>query len=202
MAVPTREQCMGILRDAGCDEKVIQHCQLVEAVALGFAKAINESHHGLVNEPLVTAGALLHDLGRTKTHDIEHVVWGVQMAQELDVDPFVVEIIRKHVGGGLTPYDAQKLGLPTWNMMPSTWEEKVVNHADSLVGARGRRTIKKTLKHIRKVGTPNWYKRVREMHRQLSGMAETDLDLVGPWTLPRVSRISRDTGATRFFKDI
>ena len=40
------------------------------------------------------------------------------------------------------------------------------------------------------------------MHRQLSGMAETDLDLVGPWTLPRVSRISRDTGATRFFKDI
>ena len=141
MAVPTREQCMGILQDAGCEEKVIQHCQLVEAVALGFAKAINESHHGLVNEPLVTAGALLHDLGRAKTHDIEHVVWGVQMAQELDVDPFVVEIIRKHVGGGLTPNDAEQLGLPAWNMMPSTWEEKVVNHADSLVGERGRRTI-------------------------------------------------------------
>lgn len=202
MAVPTREQCMGILRDVGCEEKVIQHCQLVEAVALGFAKAINESHHGQVNELLVTAGALLHDLGRAKTHDIEHVVWGVQMAQELDVDPFVVEIIRKHVGGGLTPYDAEQLGLPAWNMMPSTWEEKVVNHADSLVGERGRRTIKKTLKHIRNVGMPNWYKRVREMHRQLSGMAGTDLDLVGPWTLPRVSRISRDTGATRFFKDI
>ncbi|MCJ2539747.1 MAG: HDIG domain-containing protein [Candidatus Thermoplasmatota archaeon] len=202
MAVPTREQCMGIIRDAGCEEDVILHCQLVEAVALGFAKAINESHHGQVNELLVTAGALLHDLGRAKTHDIEHVVWGVQMAQELDVDPFVVEIIRKHVGGGLTPDDAEQLGLPEWNMMPSTWEEKVVNHADSLVGARGRRTIKKTLKHIRRVGTPSWYKRVREMHRQLSGMAETDLDLVGPWTLPRVSRISRDTGATRFFKDI
>lgn len=202
MAVPTREQCMGILRDAGCEENVVQHCQLVEAVALGFAKAINERHHGLVNEQLVTAGALLHDLGRAKTHDIEHVVSGVQMAQELDVDPFVVEIIRKHVGGGLTPNDADQLGLPTWNMMPSTWEEKVVNHADSLVGARGRRTIKKTLKHIRKVGTPNWYKRVGEMHRHLSGMAETDLDLVGPWTLPRVSHLSRDTGATRFFKDI
>ncbi len=202
MAVPTREQCMGILRDVRCEENVIQHCQLVEAVALGFAKAINESHHGQVNELLVTAGALLHDLGRAKTHDIEHVVRGVQMAQELDVDPFVVEIIRKHVGGGLTPHDAEQLGLPEWNMMPSTWEEKVVNHADSLVGARGRRTIKKTLKHIRRVGTPSWYKRVREMHQQLSGMAETDLDLVGPWTLPRVSRISRDTGATRFFKDI
>jgi uncharacterized protein len=202
MVVPTREHCLRILQEAGCEQNVIEHCQLVEAVALGFAKAINEKHSSLVNEQLVTAGALLHDLGRAETHDIEHVVWGVQMAQELDVDPAVVEIIRKHVGGGLTPYDAQQLGLPTWNMMPETWEEKVVNHADSLVGVRGRQTLKKTLKHIRRVGTPMWYTRVRELHHQLSGLAETDLDLVGPWTLPRKSRISRDTGATRYFKGI
>lgn len=202
MVVPSRERCLRMLKDAGCSKEVIDHCRLVETVAIGFAQAINEKQTGLVNEGLVSAGALLHDLGRAKTHDIEHVVWSVQIAQELGVDPYVVEIIRKHVGGGLTPYDAQSLGLPTWNMMPKTWEEKVVNHADSLVGDRGRRTIKKTLKHIRQVGMPIWYQRVRELHQQLSGLAETDLDLVGPWTLPRVSRISRDTGATRFFKGI
>lgn len=202
MTAPGRERCLRMLEEAGCSKEVIDHCRLVEAVALGFAQAINEKHTGLVNEGLVSAGALLHDLGRAETHDIEHVVWSVQIAQELEVDPYVVEIIRKHVGGGLTPLDAQRLGLPAWNMMPKTWEEKVVNHADSLVGARGRRTLKKTLKHIRQVGTPIWYQRVRELHRQLSGLAGTDLDLVGPWTLPRVSRISRDTGATRFFKDI
>jgi uncharacterized protein (TIGR00295 family) len=202
MVVPDRDGCLRILRDAGCDEDVIEHSKLVEAVALGFAQAINEKHTGLVDEPLVTAGALLHDLGRAKTHDIGHVEWSVQMAQELGVDPAVVEIIRRHVGGGLTPYDAEQLGLPAWNMMPNTWEEKVVNHADSLLGAKGRRTLKKTLKHIRQVGTPMWYTRVRELHRQLSGLAEEDVDLVGPWTLPRESRLSRDTGATRFFKDI
>ncbi len=202
MGIPGREECMRMLVEAGVEENAIQHSKLVEAVALGFAKAINERQAGLVNEELVTAGALLHDLGRSKTHDIQHVVWSVQLAQEAHVDPAVVEIIRRHVGGGLTPYDAEKLGLPAWNMMPTTWEEKVVNHADSLVGEKGRRTLKKTLQHIRRVGTPMWYKRVQELHRQLSGLAEQDLDLVGPWTLPRVSRISRDTGATRFFKGI
>ena len=202
MAIPDRDECLRMLRDAGCEENVIEHCQLVEIVALGFARAINERQRDLIDEGLVSAGALLHDLGRCKTHELEHVVWSVQLAQEANVDPAVVEIIRCHVGGGLTPYDAEQLGLPAWNMMPDTWEEKVVNHADSLVGDMGRRTLKRTLQHIRRVGTPMWYKRVRELHRQLSGLAETDLDLVGPWTLPRKSRISRDTGATRFFKGI
>jgi uncharacterized protein (TIGR00295 family) len=200
--IPDREGCMRMLEEAGVEDNVIEHIKLVEAVALGFTRAINERHMGLVNEELVTAGALLHDLGRAKTHNIQHVVLGVQMAEEAGVDPGVVEIIRRHVGGGLTPTDAEELGLPAWDMVPNTWEEKVVNHADSLVGEKGRRTLKKTLQHIRRVGTPMWYKRVRDMHRQLSGLAETDLDLVGPWTLPRVSRISRDTGATRYFKGI
>ena len=202
MTVPNREQCLTMLREAGCEEAVIDHCQLVEAVALGFARAINEKHTSMVDEQLVSAGALLHDLGRAKTHEIEHVVLSVQMAQELDVDPQVVEIIRRHVGGGLTPQEAQKLGLPAWDLMPTTLEETVVCHADSLVSAKGRQTLKKTLKGIRAKGTPIWYKRVRDMHHKLSGLAEQDLDLVGPWTLPRKSRISRDTGATRFFQGI
>ncbi|UCC93556.1 MAG: HDIG domain-containing protein [Thermoplasmata archaeon] len=202
MVVPNRDECLRMLKDAGVEQEVVDHSMLVEAIALGFARAINAKQTALIDEQRVTAGALLHDLGRAKTHDIEHVVWSVQLAQEKGIDPYVVEIVRKHVGGGLTPYDAEQLGLPAWNMMPNTWEEKVVNHADSLVGAKGRRTLKKTLQHIRKVGTPTWYIRVREIHRQLSGLAEEDMDLVGPWTLPRKSRISRDTGATRFFKDI
>jgi uncharacterized protein (TIGR00295 family) len=201
MGIPDPDECLQMLKDAGCEDEVIEHCQLVEAVAMGFSRTINEKHIGLVDEMRVSAGALLHDLGRSKTHDIKHVVWSVQLAQEANVDPHVVEIIRKHIGGGLTPYDAEQLGLPAWNMMPNTWEEKIVNLADSLVGAKGRRTLKKTLKHIRQVGNPMWYKKVREMHHQLSGLAEQDL-LVGPWTLPRRSKLRRDTGATRFFKDI
>lgn len=200
--IPSRQECLRMLRDAGCEENVVEHCQLVEAIALGFARAINEKHMDLIDEELVSAGALLHDLGRGETHDMQHVVRSVQLAREADVDPIVVGIIQRHVGGGLTPQEAQELGLPAWNMMPSTWEEKAVNHADSLVGEKGRRTLKKTLQHIRRVGTPTWYKRVRELHRQLSGLAEQDLDLVGPWTLPRKSRISRDTGATQYFKGI
>ena len=37
MVLPDRETCLRMLKDAGCEENVIEHCKLVEAVALGFA---------------------------------------------------------------------------------------------------------------------------------------------------------------------
>ena len=202
MTAPSREECLDLLRRAGCEEKVVQHCLLVEALAVSIAEAINERHAGQVDLKLVSAGALLHDLGRAKTHGIQHVVHGVEMAQELNLDARVVEIIRRHVGGGLTAPDAESLGLPAWDMMPLTLEEKIVCHSDTLVGAQGRRTLKQTIKRIQKKGSPIYVKRVKELHRLLSGLAERDIDTFGPWTLPRKSRISRDTGATRYFKGI
>jgi uncharacterized protein (TIGR00295 family) len=202
LTLPDSNACLRILEDEGCEEKVIEHSKLVEAVAVAFAEAINEKHTEVVNVRLVSTGALLHDLGRARTHDLGHVVVGVEMAEEKDIDPRVVEIIRRHVGGGLTKTDAVDLGLPEWDMIPQTLEEKIVCHADTLVGSTSRRTLKQTLKRIRKKGSPMYERRVRELHRQLSGLAEQDLDTIGPWTLPRKSRLSRDTGATRFFKDI
>lgn len=202
MTVPSRNTCMDILEKAGCSEDVVDHSRLVEALAHAIGEAINEMHPETVDMQLVTAGALLHDLGRARSHDIQHVRHGVEMAEELGLDPPVVEIIRRHVGGGLSLVDSVEMGLPAWDMMPTTLEEKIVCHSDTLVGARGRRTLKQTLKHIGKKGSPIYVKRVKELHRLLSGLAERDIDTFGPWALPRKSRLSRDTGATRFFRDI
>jgi uncharacterized protein (TIGR00295 family) len=183
MGVPNRDECLEALVDVGVSQEVLDHVMLVEAIARSWAEAINDRHPGTVDIQLVTAGALLHDIGRVRTHGIEHVRVGVEMAEGMGLDPRVVEIIRRHVGGGLTKREAVEMGLPEWDMMPRTMEERVVCHADTVVGQRGRRTLLQTLKRIRRKGAPLYERRVQQLHNQLSGLAEVDLDTVGPWML-------------------
>lgn len=181
MTVPTRSECLTLLRRTGVDPAVIEHVETVEAIAVAIAAAIEGRHPGTVDQRLVSAGALLHDLGRARTHGIQHASEGVAMAEELGLDGRIVEIIRRHVGGGLTPQEAEALGLPAWDGMPRTLEEKVVCHSDTLVGEGGRRTFEQTMVHVRTKGSPYYTKRVEELHRFLSGLAGEDVDLIGPW---------------------
>ena len=159
---------------------VVEHVELVEAIASAFAAAIDRRHPGSIDPALVTAGALLHDLGRARTHDITHASEGVEMAEAMGLDPRIVEIIRRHVGAGLEPDEAEALGLPRWDGMPRTLEERIVCHADTLTGVRGRETLESTLVHIRSVNAPVWERRAVALHRELSALAGEDLDRIGP----------------------
>ncbi len=181
MTVPTREECLRILEEARMSPLVMEHVERVEALALAIAEAINARRAGSVDTDLVTAGALLHDLGRSVTHAIQHAEVGVRMAEERGLDYRVVEIIRRHVGGGLQPEEALALDLPSWDGMPRTLEEKVVCHADTLMGARGRRTLEDTLEHIRGKDAPEYERRVEALHRELTELAGGDIDAIGPW---------------------
>jgi len=181
MTVPSREECMAILSATGMAPNVIEHIELVEAIASAIADAIERRHPGSVDRGLVTAGALLHDLGRSRTHDISHASVGVEMAKGMGLDPSVVEIVRRHVGAGLLPHEARALGLPEWDGMPRTLEEKVVCHADTLTGRRGRSTLARTLEDIRRhPGSQEWERRAVALHRELSDLAGMDVDLIGP----------------------
>lgn len=180
MTIPTREECHAILGRVGMERAVIEHVELVEAIASAVAEAIDRRHPGAVDRGLVTAGALLHDLGRARTHDITHASVGVEMAEGMGLDPRIVEIIRRHVGAGLEPDDAEGLGLPRWDGMPRTLEEKIVCHADTLTGARGRLTLDQVVEDIRAHDAPVWERRAVALHRELSVLAGEDLDRIGP----------------------
>jgi uncharacterized protein (TIGR00295 family) len=180
VTIPSREECHAILRKVGMARNVVEHVELVEAIASAFAAAIDRRHPGSIDPALVTAGALLHDLGRARTHDITHASEGVEMAEAMGLDPRIVEIIRRHVGAGLEPDEAEALGLPRWDGMPRTLEERIVCHADTLTGVRGRETLESTLAHIRSVNAPVWERRAVALHRELSALAGEDLDRIGP----------------------
>ncbi|MDV2482010.1 HDIG domain-containing protein [Methanoculleus sp. Wushi-C6] len=127
------EDCIALLRRAGCSEGVIAHCRAVRDLALTYAS------DGLVDRDLVAAGALLHDIGRGATHEIRHAEVGGALCRSFGLDEAIVAIVERHIGGGLTADECSLLGLLPRDCMPQTLEEKIVAHADNLV--KGTRVI-------------------------------------------------------------
>ena len=130
--LPSREQAIHILVTQHCPREVIDHVVAVTGFALDLAAKMQAK--GIpIDMQLVEAGALLHDLGRAKSHNVDHGLVGSQIAQKLGLPQAVVNIIKRHVGAGITPEEAAWLGWPKDNYMPTTLEEKVVCYADKRI---------------------------------------------------------------------
>lgn len=86
-----------------------------------------------VDAALVEAGALLHDLGRSRTHGIRHAVVGGRIAREMGLPEALVRIIERHIGAGIPAEEAGEIGLPRGDYVPETLEEKIVAYADKLI---------------------------------------------------------------------
>jgi uncharacterized protein len=132
LSLPSREEALHVLREEGCCRGVVEHCILVTEIAMRVAEALVERGFG-VDVALVEVGALLHDLGRSRTHGIRHGVVGGQLARERGFPEMLVRIIERHIGAGIPEEEAQELGLPEGEYVPETLEEKIVAYADKLV---------------------------------------------------------------------
>jgi len=177
--IPSPKEAVELLRRSGCDEGVINHCKAVAAIAKKIAETCKRK--GLrVNVQLVEVGALLHDIGRSRTHHVNHVIEGAEIARSLDLPEEVISIIERHVGGGITPEEAKKLGWPAKSYVPETLEEKIVNYADKLIeGSRVvpiERTIRKFMKELG-ADHPS-IRRIRQLHTEVSSLIG-DLDIGG-----------------------
>lgn len=134
--LPSRRRAAQLLEEAGCSENVIRHCKAVSRLAVKIAKRVREA--GLpIDLKLVEVGGLLHDIGRARTHDVDHVVEGSKIAVSLDLPEPIVRIIERHIGAGIKSEEASKLGLPKKDFIPQTLEEKIVAYADKLVEGEG-----------------------------------------------------------------
>jgi uncharacterized protein len=155
------EDCIALLRRAGCSEGVIAHCRAVRDLALVYAA------DPIVDRERVQVGALLHDIGRGVTHDLRHAEVGGAICRSLGLDEAVVAIVERHLGAGLTADECSLLNLVPRDCMPRTLEEKIVAHADNLV--KGTRVITLEERLERSIALP---RRQRERIRRLAQEVE------------------------------
>lgn len=171
--IPSEDECIELLMEAGCKRRVVIHCCTVEAVAKEIVSRVKGA-----DPDLVAAGALLHDIGRSVDHSIMHAYIGSQIVQAHGLPQSIVDIVRKHTGAGLDAEDVEELGLPDADYMPRTLEEKIVAHADNMVSDN------KVVKHshssdkLRNKGAERGADRIDALHAELSALYGEDLDVI------------------------
>ena len=168
--LPSRERALKLLIENGCSIKVVNHCQAVARLALETAEILNKK--GLkVDLELVEIGALLHDIGRSMTHTVDHAIKGAEIAKKSGLPKQVVSIIKRHVGGGITSNEAKALGWPTDDLyVPLTLEEKVVSYADKLIEKGKRVSVELAIDQLYRESKPEAAERVRKLHEEITAL--------------------------------
>ena len=140
LLLPSREKIISVLRCLGLYEAKVEHSIDVAALALKIAKAVEDDGIA-VNKKIVEAGALLHDIGLTKTFDDlspEHGVIGADIIRKLGFPERVARCAEVHEAcGGLTREEAEELKFPILPLKdsyaPQSIEEKIVTASDLFI---------------------------------------------------------------------
>ena len=95
--VPAPDKCFALLQENAVPGHVVQHSRVVHGVALYLCRALTRQGEEL-DQALVEAGSLLHDITKMKSLDIGegHPQSGARLLSRLGY-PQVAEIVRQHV---------------------------------------------------------------------------------------------------------
>lgn len=159
-----------MMREAGLSTAVIRHSCVVNLVAMAIARRCG-ADPGLVN-----AASLLHDIGRSCTHGVNHVAESVRIIRERGLPDELVNAVGRHIASGFTAEEAEALGLPKGDYMPVTLEDKVVNFADNLVSDRSIKTVAQAAERMRSKGFELTATRMLAMGEEIARLCGEDID--------------------------
>ena len=154
-----------LLKKENTPENVIDHSLAVYKKAMEIAANFDDA-----DKDLIRKGALLHDIGRSKTHGITHEIEGVEIAKKYGYGEDVLNIIERHIGAGITESEAEKLGLPVKSYLPETLEEKIVAHADNLTSGSKEVDIDFVMK--------KWKRRIDDSEDNIERLIRLDDELI------------------------
>lgn len=167
--LPSREQALQLLTKNRSSRNVINHCIAVSDLARKTAETLKKK--GLaIDVKLVEIGALLHDIGRSKTHDVNHGREGARIVENAGLPKAIISILKRHVGGGIPPKEAEILGWPNDVYTPITLEEKVVAFADELIDGTKQVPVELTIEEFFRKGYPDAAQRVRRLHDEIASL--------------------------------
>lgn len=156
--VPSASECFEFARKRNMSPELMEHSIAV----LDRALHLQKRHGGDLR--LIIAGALLHDIGRTVTHGVEHGVEGSSMIQEKGWSDELRKIVERHIGGGITKEEAKEAGLPSRSYIPKTLEEKLICHADNTAG--GEERFSDLIKRVKRAGHEESAERMRSLAKE------------------------------------
>jgi len=178
--IPSAQQALALHRKYGSHERTVGHCRACATISrLLCEKAA--AHGNMVNEEAAVAAALLHDIGRSQVQTVSHGYVGAEILQKEGVDSVVVEIVRKHVGAGISSEEAVALNFPPGDYVPRTLEEKIVCFADKMLDGDKARPFEEEVKRFVKKGHD--VQRLRKLKEDVDsavGMDAESLILVKP----------------------
>jgi len=118
MKIPTHKESLKLLKKYGIEGKVLDHCLIVNKIALFLGKKLKEKGKEL-NLKLLDAASLLHDIGKLRSDKTgkDHLEEGVNILNE-EGFPEVAVLIGKH-----------RLDKILNNSL-ITWEEKIIYYSD------------------------------------------------------------------------
>lgn len=154
-----------LLEKENTPPNVISHCEAVYRKAMKIAANFDNA-----DKDLIRKGALLHDIGRSKTHGITHAIVGAEIAKGYGYPQDVLNIIERHIGAGITEEEAVKLGLPKNSYLPETIEEKIVAHADNLVSGSEEVNLDFVIE--------KWKRRIEDSEDNIERLIELDKELI------------------------
>ena len=167
----SRKEALIFLNKVGCSREVINHCKAVAQIALKTASKIQTK--GIkVDIQLVEIGAILHDVGRSKTHSVDHAIVGVEIAKTAGLPESVISIIKRHVGGGISQNEAKKLGWKRDIYVPVTIEEKIVCYADKLIEKSKIAPIENTINKLVEDDKNDAANRVRDLYEEINALMD------------------------------
>lgn len=155
-----------ILKRLNCPDHLIKHCKAVCKKALELSSNFDD-----IDVELVKTGALLHDIGRCQTNDIDHAIIGAKILKGLGFSDSVANIALRHIGAGIPRKEAIELGLPPQDYIPLTLEEKIVAHADNLIHWDSEVDLDFVIK--------KWKKKLGEDHPSIKRIIELHREIVG-----------------------
>ncbi|MHC1624755.1 MAG: HD domain-containing protein [Methermicoccaceae archaeon] len=160
-----RDQALDLLKRL-CTPSIQRHCLAVEKLAVEMAGELPPNYH--VDIELLSTGAILHDIGRAYTHTIAHGVVGACIVGKFGFPDAVCHIVERHIGGGITREEAERMNLPPADYTPETIEEMLVAHADNLIDGDRRISLEDAVNDLRRKNRPSIVeKRVLELAKKV-----------------------------------
>jgi len=169
--IPSEGEALALHKKYRSNERIVGHCKTVAQVATIIAEEF-EKRGKRVDSRVVLAGALLHDVGRSKIQTVRHGLEGSEMIREEGVDEKVVEVVKRHVGAGISTSEAKTLDLPELDYIPRTLEERIVCFADKMVDSDVVRPFNSEVQRFLKKGHD--VGRLLELKKELAAELGTD----------------------------